>query len=309
MECPDVAREVRPLPAHGPVGVDRGVRRAREVGDPGGSGTAPIPQLPLTSVVTPCGDLADRPAVAQERQVGVAVEVHPAGRHDAVRGIDAFGGRSRRKVADGDDPSRGTPTSARRRGAPVPSMTEPPDSTRSRPGTPITPLLPRACLDRQRRLADQALDRLAVVRPADLWAERCAPAWTIRFSRSAAHSGVSPRPRPRSIGPASRGHELLGDPLRLVRIRSQDELGAEHPFDDRRIAALVRGMRPEDLIPCGGTSPRHRTARTIARCRRSGGQLEPALLGVGADDDRDPSLDRLRALADLLELVLLASDR
>ena len=35
-----------------------------------------------------------------------------------------------------------------------------------------------------------------------------------------------------------------------------------------------------------------------------GGQLQPALLAVGADDDRDVGLDRLRGVADVVELVL-----
>ena len=107
MEGPDVAREVRPLPAHGPVGVDRGVGRAREVGDGRRERHATHPAIAVDLGGHALRDLADRPAVAQEREVGVAVEVHPAGRDDTVRGVDAFGSGSRRKVADGDDPSTG----------------------------------------------------------------------------------------------------------------------------------------------------------------------------------------------------------
>ncbi len=136
----DVAREVRPLPAHGPVGVDRGVGRAREVGDRRRERDATHPAVAVDLGGHALRDLADRPTVAQEREVRVAVEVDPARRDDTVRGIDPFGpavAAERSPMATIRPPA--TPTSARRRGAPVPSMTEPPASTRSRPGTPITP--------------------------------------------------------------------------------------------------------------------------------------------------------------------------
>ena len=91
VEGPDVAREVRPLPAHAAVGVDRGVGRAREVGDGRRERHATHPAVAVDLGGHALRDLADRPAVAQEREVGVAVEVDPAGRDDTVRGVDPFG--------------------------------------------------------------------------------------------------------------------------------------------------------------------------------------------------------------------------
>ena len=113
-------------------------------------------------------NLAPGPSVAQQGHVRMAVQVDPAGRNDTPRGVDPRGvNRLVREIADRRDPVSCDADIRPRRGAPLPSTTVPPAMTRSR--TPSS--RGDARVDRRHDLADQPLDRLVVVRPADLRAE------------------------------------------------------------------------------------------------------------------------------------------
>ena len=78
------------------------------------------------------------------------------------------------------------------------------------------------------------------------------------------------------------------------------------------IRSIVVASRPSVAAWARSTSSLCRNSLDARRVPReplpdvgvAGGQLQPALLPVRADDDRDPGLDRLRRVAHAIELVL-----
>ena len=99
---------------------------------PGRHGAKPTPQLPITTVVTPCHDDGSEPLVPGGLAVVVGVDVDEAGRDERAVGVDRRVRRGAVDLADLDDAAVRRPRRRPVRGAaPVPSTTVPPRMTRS----------------------------------------------------------------------------------------------------------------------------------------------------------------------------------
>ena len=98
---------------------------------PARHGASVKPQLPITTVVTPCQDEQEARRVPRELGVVVGVRIDEAGRDDQSGGVDISRRRGPSPSPTSAQPAVRTATSARRPGAPVPSTTSPPRITRS----------------------------------------------------------------------------------------------------------------------------------------------------------------------------------
>ena len=81
---------------------------------PGRHGANVTPQLPSTTLVTPCQHDGRRQRVPRQLGVEVRVDVDEAGRDDAARGVD-LAAAVRRRLLDGDDAIAGDRDVGRRR--------------------------------------------------------------------------------------------------------------------------------------------------------------------------------------------------
>ncbi len=90
LERTGVARRVGPVPGLRGVRIDRRDRRPRQPGDGRGEWEGAHPAVAVDLGGDTLGDLAARPAVAQQREVRVAVDVDEAGRDDGSGRLDAL---------------------------------------------------------------------------------------------------------------------------------------------------------------------------------------------------------------------------